>query len=62
MNQSPIPERTVIVTGDLTIDWNLARVQNLPGSSPAWAADDLTRACWQRGGASLMSESVTEFR
>ncbi|MBL8829659.1 MAG: AAA family ATPase [Planctomycetaceae bacterium] len=58
MNQPPKQTSNVVVTGDVTIDWNLAHIQNLPGNSAAWAADDLTRACWQRGGAALMADLI----
>jgi hypothetical protein len=49
---------TVIVTGDVTIDWNLARVQSGAPSSSAWSADDSTRACAQVGGAALLGSLV----
>lgn len=58
MAQSMNHKPAIIVTGDVTIDWNLAHIQNLPGNTAAWAADDLTRACWQRGGVCLMADLV----
>jgi hypothetical protein len=58
MNQQTNRSHSVVVTGDLTIDWNLARVQYLPSSGGCWAAEDVTRACWQRGGANLMADLI----
>jgi RyR domain/ATPase family associated with various cellular activities (AAA) len=58
MTEHSDPKSTIIVTGDVTIDWNLAHIQNQSGDSAAWAADDLTRACWQRGGAALMADLI----
>ncbi|MBN1303173.1 MAG: hypothetical protein JXA13_01965 [Anaerolineales bacterium] len=51
MDKSKI-EQTVIVTGDVSIDWNLARTRR-PGS-----ADDTTTTSWQRGGAALLADLV----
>ena len=51
--------RVAIVTGDVTIDWNLARTRRDRGDASAWNADDSTRACWQRGGAALVADLVT---
>lgn len=42
----------VVVSGDITMDWNLAR-QPLRGQAEG-PAD--TRASWQRGGAALLSD------
>ena len=45
---------TVVVSGDVTVDWNLAR-------EPLRAAAEHTavaRASWQRGGASLLADLV----
>lgn len=45
---------TVVVSGDVTVDWNLAR-------EPLRAPDDhaaVARATWQRGGASLLADLV----
>lgn len=47
--------RTVVVSGDVTMDWNLARESLMPGGH----ASDGTRASWQRGGAALLADLVT---
>ncbi len=49
--------RTVVVSGDVTMDWNLAR-EPLAGER-AGAPD--TRASWQRGGAALLADLVSEI-
>jgi len=48
----------VVVTGDVTMDWNLARVRRLKEALPAWNADDRTRASWQRGGAAMLADLI----
>jgi hypothetical protein len=48
----------VVVTGDVTMDWNLARIRRLKEVLPAWNADDRTRASWQRGGAAMLADLI----
>jgi hypothetical protein len=44
---------TVVVSGDVTMDWNLAREPLGDGDEHA-----TTRAAWQRGGAALLADLV----
>lgn len=49
---------TVVVSGDVTMDCNIAHI---PGSSTAATQckrADFSRACWQRGGAALLAELI----
>lgn len=48
----------VIVTGDVTMDWNLARIRRLKEQLPTWNADDRTRASWQPGGAAMLADLI----
>ena len=48
----------IVVTGDVTMDWNLARTRRSDSGSAAWNADDCTRAYWQRGGAALLADLI----
>lgn len=50
--------KVVVVTGDVTMDWNLARIQRSKEGPAAWSADDCTRVCWQRGGAALLADLI----
>jgi hypothetical protein len=50
--------KIVVVTGDVTIDWNLARTRRADSVGYEWNADDSTRAYWQRGGAALLADLV----
>ena len=51
--------QVVLIAGDVTIDWNLARSRSLPsGGACAWTADDSTRAYCQSGGAALLADLV----
>jgi hypothetical protein len=52
--------RNIVVAGDVTIDWNIARVRARLGESTAyqyiWGSDIATRAYSQAGGAALLKE------
>jgi hypothetical protein len=39
-------QKIAIVTGDVTMDWNLARTQRARYGAAGWTRDDCTRACW----------------
>jgi hypothetical protein len=52
------PEQTVIVTGDIAMDWNLARTRRSTSDTSFWSADDTARTTWQRGGAALLADLV----
>ena len=51
-------QKVVVVTGDVTIDWNLAHTRRSDSAEAAWNADDSTRAYWQRGGAALLADLI----
>ena len=53
MNQS-----TIVITGDIAMDWNLARARRSKSDAPFWSADDTTSTTWQRGGAALLADLV----
>jgi hypothetical protein len=38
---NPKKEQTVIVTGDVAMDWNLARTRRSKSDISFWSADDL---------------------
>ncbi|MEY2396564.1 MAG: hypothetical protein QOF94_2909, partial [Acidobacteriaceae bacterium] len=52
------PSKVVVVTGDVTMDWNIARIRRGDHPKSSWHADDTTRAHWQRGGAALLADLV----
>ena len=52
--------RRVIVAGDVTMDWNLARTRKLADSGIAWNAGDRTEMYGGLGGAALMAGLMTE--
>lgn len=56
---SELAARTVLVAGDVTVDWNIARARAHQGSATAyeyvWGSDIATRACSQPGGAALLT-------
>src|ERR1051325_1432607 len=54
------PTRIILVTGDVTVDWNIARAQSQFGGtishSYVWASGIETRACSHPGGAALITQ------
>lgn len=50
--------QAVVVTGDVTMDWNIARIHRGDHLRSSWNADDVSRACWQRGGAALLADLI----
>ena len=55
------PQKVVVVTGDVTMDWNLACTRNSEGSRLAWTAEDCTRTYWQRRGAALLNRTTQHW-
>jgi hypothetical protein len=49
----------IVATGDITMDWNLARINRGANKELTWNPDDSTHACWQRGGAALLADLIT---
>src|SRR5436309_1626200 len=49
---------TVVVTGDVTMDWNLARKRRSNVGAVAWNSDGCTRAYWLSGGAALLADLI----
>jgi hypothetical protein len=52
--------KSILVTGDFTIDWNIARKRGSSLTSALWNSEDCTRACVQRGGAALLGDLIEE--
>ena len=48
--------KTVLVVGDVTADWNIARLYNKNVDRSIWNAAEITRACLQPGGAAMLTE------
>jgi hypothetical protein len=54
--------QTVLVTGDVTIDWNIARIQKTDVAVPdIWYMDIYSRAFCQVGGACLIADLIEEI-
>jgi hypothetical protein len=51
--------RRVVVAGDVTMDWNLAR-RRLDPAGVVWNADDCTEVYGQLGGAALLGDLIVE--
>ena len=50
----------LIIAGDATIDWNLARTRRAAASGLGWNAADRTELCPHPGGAALLACLMTE--
>ena len=51
--------KTVVVSGDVTIDWNIARIRRTEGIVQAWNANDFAGAFCQRGGEAMLADLIT---
>lgn len=58
MAKAQTSPRSVIVTGDVTMDWHVARGDQAKDHVPVWNPADWARACWQRGGAALLADVI----
>ncbi len=48
---------SIVVAGDLTMDWNLARARRFKATPLIWS-EDTTRIFWQRGGSALLADLI----
>ena len=53
-------ENKIIITGDVTMDWNLARSRRSRDGQSFWSASDSTSTFWQRGGAALLADLIEQ--
>lgn len=44
-------KQSIIITGDIAMDWNLARTRRFRSDVSFWSVDDTTSTTWQRGGS-----------
>jgi hypothetical protein len=50
--------KIAVVSGDFTLDWNLARSQGLESQIGVWEPAVCSRLRWQRGGAALLADLI----
>ena len=55
--ESSANPKRVVVAGDVTMDWNLAR-RRLDPAGVVWNADDCTEVYGQLGGAAMLGELI----
>ena len=58
MTKKSDSEKTVVVTGDVTVDWHIANTRRVESSGTTWSAGESTRAFWQRSGAALLADLI----
>jgi hypothetical protein len=51
--------KTIFVTGDVTIDWNIARMRQTESIAKTWTADEVTAAFCQHGSAAMLADLIT---
>jgi hypothetical protein len=50
--------RSVVVAGDVTMDWNIATSLGTKGANPNWSQDIKSSLFWQRGGAAQLADMI----
>lgn len=59
MTSKSTSPRIIQISGDITIDWNIAhKGQTGEGSQQTWNPNDWTKVFWQRGGAALLADLI----
>jgi hypothetical protein len=58
MAKAKSSQKVIIVAGDVTVDWNLVRIEGRAGGR-TWSSLDCTRAGCQPGGAAMLAELIT---
>jgi hypothetical protein len=61
MDEEKNKSKTAIVTGDITMDWNIATSQGVKSSKSYWSIDFCSRAYWQRGGAAMLADLLASL-
>jgi hypothetical protein len=56
MMNTPKTDQDLIITGDITMDWNLARTRRSRNDISFWSASDTACTTWQRGGSALLAD------
>lgn len=51
--------QVIVVTGDVTMDWNIASARQLNSAATGWTGEMIhTQLYWQRGGAALQADLI----
>ena len=56
MMNTPKTDQDLIITGDITMDWNLARTRRSRNDITFWSANDTACTTWQHGGSALLAD------
>jgi hypothetical protein len=52
------PTKSVVVAGDVTMDWNIATYPGSKGANPNWSQDVNSAIFWGRGGAAQLADLI----
>lgn len=55
---TPKNTKTIIIAGDVTIDWNIARLGRNDRAAQAWTAKENTAIFYQHGGAAMLADLI----
>jgi hypothetical protein len=50
--------KTIIIAGDVTIDWNISRLGRNDHAAQAWTANETTAVFCQHGGAAMLADLI----
>ena len=53
--------KNIIIAGDVTMDWNLARIHKAADKGITWTPEIRSSLSWQRGGAALLADVITQL-
>jgi hypothetical protein len=56
MQEPTLEHKSIVVAGDLTIDWNLIFDHSASDSTSLWMASNMARACSQPGGVAMLTQ------
>ena len=54
-------EKSIVVAGDVTMDWNIATSPGATRANPIWSQDVNSSISWQRGGSALLGDLLEEI-
>jgi hypothetical protein len=60
MSENHIEPNTIIVTGDVMMDWNITTTLPAEKRKKGWSGQGNTQTSWQRGGTALLADLLIE--
>jgi hypothetical protein len=54
-------DKSIVVAGDVTMDWNIATPHGSKRVNPIWSQDVSSSISWQRGGSAMLGDLLNEI-